>query len=293
MKSVRKAVWAGLQDSVPRAALLSLHARVEGVARLPSSMVQIWGPRFNVYVVAEKDLGIFSLGRMPENAKRGARAQTTAGRLPDVLPLHDDRSWAVSVKGQIYKKGFQPEASVRVVSDAYFAAAGIPLRAGRVFEERDRATIEPVVVINETMARTLWPGQDPLGQMITQDGGRRVVGVVADVRHAPLEAASGLEMYLPMRKPQTMRRCDWWCELSSRRTVLRTLGLAVVGLAVGMVASRALASGLGSLLFGVTSSDPATFAGMGMILTAVAALAGYIPAWRASRIDPMAALRTN
>jgi len=60
-----------------------------------------------------------------------------------------------------------------------------------------------------------------------------------------------------------------------------------------MAASRALASGLASLLFGVTSDDPATFVGMGMLLTAVAALAGYIPAWKASRIDPMAALRSN
>jgi ABC-type antimicrobial peptide transport system permease subunit len=75
--------------------------------------------------------------------------------------------------------------------------------------------------------------------------------------------------------------------------VLRTLGLAALGLALGMAASRALSSGLGSLLFGVTSGDPATFAGMGMLLTAVAALAGYIPAWKASRIDPMAALRSN
>jgi ABC-type antimicrobial peptide transport system permease subunit len=77
------------------------------------------------------------------------------------------------------------------------------------------------------------------------------------------------------------------------RIVLRTLGLAGLGLALGMAASRALSSGLGSLLFGVTSGDPATFAGMGMLLTAVAALAGYVPAWKASRIDPMAALRSN
>jgi ABC-type antimicrobial peptide transport system permease subunit len=76
------------------------------------------------------------------------------------------------------------------------------------------------------------------------------------------------------------------------RIVLRTLGLAALGLVLGMAASRALSIGLGSLLFGVTSSDPATFAGMGMLLTAVAALAGYIPAWKASRIDPMAALRS-
>src|SRR5207245_2259324 len=65
---------------------------------------------------------------------------------------------------------------------------------------RDRASSERVVVVNETLARTLWPGQNPLGQMITTDGGRRVVGVVADVRHEALEKAGGPEMYLPMRQ---------------------------------------------------------------------------------------------
>jgi ABC-type antimicrobial peptide transport system permease subunit len=78
-----------------------------------------------------------------------------------------------------------------------------------------------------------------------------------------------------------------------RRIVLRTLGLASIGLALGMAGSRVLSSALGSLLFGVTSGDPVTFAGTGTLLVAVAAVAGYIPAWRASRIDPMVALRAD
>jgi ABC-type antimicrobial peptide transport system permease subunit len=77
------------------------------------------------------------------------------------------------------------------------------------------------------------------------------------------------------------------------RIVIRTLGLAALGLALGMIASRVLANALGSLLFGVTPGDPVTFIEVGAILVAVAAVAGYIPAWRASRIDPMVALRTN
>jgi ABC-type antimicrobial peptide transport system permease subunit len=77
------------------------------------------------------------------------------------------------------------------------------------------------------------------------------------------------------------------------RILLRTLGLAAVGLALGMTASRVLSAALGSLLFGVTSGDPITFILMGTLLIAVAAVAGYIPAWRASRIDPMVALRSN
>ncbi len=78
-----------------------------------------------------------------------------------------------------------------------------------------------------------------------------------------------------------------------RRVLLRTFGLAVLGLALGMAASRALSTTLASLLYGVTSGDPLTYAGVGGLLIVVAAAAGYIPAWRASRIDPMVALRSN
>jgi ABC-type antimicrobial peptide transport system permease subunit len=76
--------------------------------------------------------------------------------------------------------------------------------------------------------------------------------------------------------------------------VLRqTLTLTLLGIALGMIGSRILASAIGSLLFGVTAGDPPTFAGMGVLLISVAAAAGYIPARRASRIDPMAALRVG
>lgn len=87
-KSFRRAGWAGLQDSVPRAALLSLHARVERTSSSSwehPSLVQIWGPRFNAYVVAAKDLPIFSLGRLPTDAARLAKAQNTADRLQGIL----------------------------------------------------------------------------------------------------------------------------------------------------------------------------------------------------------------
>ena len=82
-------------------------------------------------------------------------------------------------------------------------------------------------------------------------------------------------------------------ETLQRSILLQTLGLAGIGIVVGVVASWALARTLSGLLFGVTASDPVTFAGMLVILTAVAAMAGYLPARRASRIDPMAALRMS
>jgi ABC-type antimicrobial peptide transport system permease subunit len=78
-----------------------------------------------------------------------------------------------------------------------------------------------------------------------------------------------------------------------KNILLQTLGLAGIGMVVGVIASWALARTLSGLLFGVTSSDPVTFAGMLLILTGVAALAGYLPARRASRIDPMSALRMS
>lgn len=72
--------------------------------------------------------------------------------------------------------------------------------SGREFTESDRASTEPVVMMNETLAHTLWPGQDAVGQIVTQDGGRRVIGVVGDVHHGGPERLSGSEMYLPMRQ---------------------------------------------------------------------------------------------
>ncbi len=317
------------------------------------------------------------------NRARSVPGIVAAG-ITDVLPLRDDRSWAVPAVGQVYGKSHPPpEPFIRVVSDGYFEAAGIPLRLGREFTERDRASSERVVLVNETLARTLWPGQNPLGQRIATDGGRQVVGVVADVRHTSLETTGGPEMYLPMRQtgdyaamqlvvrtalpPDTLaagirtalrpidpnlpvREFVTFQDLVDRavsprrflvllltgfaafalvlaslgiyavisysvsqrvqeigirmalgasahdvqkRILLRTLELTAFGLALGMAASRVLATALGSLLFGVTSGDPLTFLAGGALLAAVAALAGYVPAWRASRIDPMVALRAN
>jgi predicted permease len=301
----------------------------------------------------------------------------------DVLPFAGDRAWQVGAMGQVYPKDQHPEAFIRVVSDGYFEAAGLHLQAGRAFTERDRDSSERVVIVNQALARILWPGQDPIGQAMTQDRGRRVIGVVADVRHEALEKAPGSEMYLPLRQTQdypamelvvrttvpaealaaglrtALRPLDPNLPISEVRSLqelvdkavsprrflvnllgafaafalllaslgiyavisysvnqrvqeigirmavgaspaelqrgilLGTFGLAALGLALGMVASRALSTTLGSLLFGVTSGDPATYVGVGALLIVVAAAAGYIPAWRASRIDPMVALRSN
>jgi predicted permease len=317
------------------------------------------------------------------NRARSVPGIAAAG-ITDALPLRDDRSWSVGARGQVYGKGhYRPEPFIRVVTDGYFEAAGIPLRSGRTFTESDSASGERVVVINESLARTLWPAQNPIGQVVEQDKGRTVVGVVADVRHEALEKAGGPEMYIPMRQTgdyaamqlvvrtalppdglaagiraalrpvdpnlpvrefvllqdlvdravsprrflvmllagfaafalilaslgiyavisfsvsQRVQEIGIRMALGASpgdlriRILLRTLALAAVGLVLGMAASRALASTLGSLLFGVTSGDPVTFIEVGTLLIAVAAMAGCIPAWKASRIDPMVALRSN
>jgi hypothetical protein len=85
--SLRRAAWAGLQDSMPRAAVLSLHARVEGVEPTGwehPSLVQLWGPRYQVYVVSAEDVAPFSLGRFPADAKGRERAERAA----DTLEAH-------------------------------------------------------------------------------------------------------------------------------------------------------------------------------------------------------------
>ena len=87
-RSLRVAAWAGLTDSVPRAALLSIHARVEGTqpgSWEDPSLVQLWGPRYSVYVVPARDRAVFTLGRLPDAARRRARAEDLAARVDAFL----------------------------------------------------------------------------------------------------------------------------------------------------------------------------------------------------------------
>ena len=125
-----------------------------------------------------------------------------AAGLSDALPLGRNRSWGAGAKGQVYAPGHYPNAFVRIVGDGYIRAMGIPLRDGRDLEERDGPTGEAVMMINETMARTLFPGESAIGKVFPRLCGpeRRVVGVVGDVRHLALEQGSGMEMYLPIRQ---------------------------------------------------------------------------------------------
>ena len=303
--------------------------------------------------------------------------------LTDALPLGRNRTWCVTAKGQTYATGQYPCEFIRIVTEGYIRAMGIPLRAGRDFEERDGEGTQKVAIINESMARKLWPGEDPIGQTLLNPDPIIVVGVVSDVRHLALEKDAGMELYLSMRQtndrqsvdlvvrtkrsPQTLagavraallpinpslpanefRPLDRLVDkaVSPRRFIVVLLGgfagmalilaslgiygvisysvsqrtqeigirmalgasaqhvrlrvlrqamtLALAGIVAGAVGAWVTGRLLGSLLFGVSASDPLTFGVMVAILGAVAMAAAYFPARRASMVDPMEALRSS
>jgi hypothetical protein len=87
-RALRRAAWAGLQDSMPRAALLSIHARMtatEPGSWEDPSLVQVWGPRFSTYVVAKRDLALFTLARLSDEPRQRKRIQDIAVRLQSAL----------------------------------------------------------------------------------------------------------------------------------------------------------------------------------------------------------------
>jgi predicted permease len=310
----------------------------------------------------------------------------TAAGITDALPLGRNRTWGARAKGVTYERGQAPTAYVRIVSDGYAAALGIPVRQGRDFLPSDTATSEPVVVVNETMARTLWPGQNAVGQYLVGLCGVnewRVAGVVGDVRHLALEQESGNEMYLAQPQCDSQSSADLVVRgsmsmpamadavrhalqpiaptivgnefrslqqivdqaVSPRRftvvllggfaafaLILASLGiyalisysvsqrvreigirialgastgsvtigilaqtarLAGIGLVIGAAASWLLARSLSGLLFEITPADPVTFLAMAGVLALVALAAGYVPARRATRVDPVTALRAD
>jgi predicted permease len=302
--------------------------------------------------------------------------------ITDNLPLERNRSWGFGVKGKVYPKDGYPEAFIYVVTPNYLKAMDMHLREGRDFDWQDAPDSQHVVIINETAARRIWPGEDPIGHIIYLNGVTQVVGVISDVQESNVETQSGIQAYLPATQadsegaelvirtklppdvvaPSVMstlhsinpgqpaaefrpieqivdhsvspRKFFVYLvsifavlglvlaslgiygvisysvtrqtqEIGIRmalgatasnvqfRVIANTLRLALIGIALGTAASFAVARAIASLLFAVHPNDPPTFTGTVLLLTAVAVLAGYLPARRASRIDPMIALRNN
>ena len=306
----------------------------------------------------------------------------TAG-ISDFIPMSTNRSWGISAKGKEYRPGELPGTFVYMVSPGYLRAMGMHLESGRDISWEDGPRNEKVVIINETVARRLWPGEDPIGRIAQVNStDTKVIGVVADVHESTVEGIAGWQMYLPATQwvpagaqlvvrtklppdalaasvMSTLRQINPGQPATEFRPIQqlvdhvvsprrffvllvgifaalglvlaslgiygvisysvaqrtqeigirmalgatqaqvqidvmgKTLRLALVGTIVGIVASFGVTRLIASLLFATAPADPATFMGMILLLSAVAFIAGYIPARRASRIDPMIALRNN
>jgi putative ABC transport system permease protein len=339
-------------------------------------------------------------GKYQEPAKRWAFYDDVLARtraLPGVVSAAYTTSVPLQWKGGangFLLEGPPPPPNVatnaihRQVSADYLQTVGIALRDGRYIENRDDQNSQPVVIVNETMARKYWPGQSAIGKRIKfgEDDAPwiTIVGVVADVREMGLDVPVKAEMYLPFRqvtgfnyfKPRdlvirttgnpldlvvavrrevhavdadqpvsnaatmdqmldsetqsrsvgmmllvafaalafllavmgiyavlayfvTQRRAEIGVRLALGATPRSILGLVLkkgmsltlIGVAIGLVAAFVLTRLMASLLFGVSASDPVTFAVIALLLSGVALLACYIPARRATKVDPLVALR--
>lgn len=120
--------------------------------------------------------------------------------ITDTMPLGRNRSWDVAPYERMRERKAYQSGYVRVVTDGYMKAMGLRMVEGREFERTDAPGAEQVIVVNEAMARKLWPGEKPLGRLMRVNGEKpwKVVGVVEDMRHLALDEPSGFEFYLPL-----------------------------------------------------------------------------------------------
>jgi len=283
---------------------------------------------------------------------------------------------------------FTPEESENATYLAatanYFRTLQIPLVAGRIFSDQDTEQTTKVLIVNESMARRLWPGESPLGKRITiwrdEKFPREIVGVVGDTKPA-LDTEAEQQMYVPYAQDSTwsgmslvirtngdplntaavarseIRALDKGIPVFNVKTmndvlaisvapqrmsmllltafagvalllamigiygvtayyvtqrtqeigirialgaqvgdvvklVLKNgMALAIVGVALGLAGAFAVTRLMSSLLFGVKPTDTFTFVTVSVCLLVTALLASYIPARRATKVDPLTALR--
>jgi hypothetical protein len=209
----------------------------------------------------------------------------------------------------------------QVVSPGLFRALGVTLLAGRVFGSQDQPGSPLVAIVSESLARSLWANADAIGRVLEFDGHyHEVVGVVRDIRGSDGTArGGGLDrepqpvLYLssaqfPQSTISLVIRSDATVQatLPAIRAAVReiepTLPIpdlrrldewiaAAGGIVLGLLGAWSISRLITSLLFDVSATDPFTFALTAFGVTGVAALACTVPALRATRIDPVIALR--
>ena len=308
------------------------------------------------------------------------------------LPLTDSQmATDFDIEEHPQPEGHRPDAPIRVIGSDYFKAAGIPLREGRVFDQRDQLHSLPVVIVSERFAQKFFPGQNVVGKRIkpgfTAEPGepkmREIVGVVGNVKHRSLESEDSPEMYVPrtqvpfaimslvvrtnVSNPATvtaairkelaemdaavpLRNVRIFDEYISRslarprfnalllsvfagsallltaigiygvmaysvaqRTneigirialgadrsnifklvIGQAMGIVAISVGIGLAGAVAASRLLGSLLFGVSASDPSTFTAIVVLISVVAFVAAWFPARRATLVDPIQALRAE
>jgi len=311
-----------------------------------------------------------------------------AAGLISALPLTGDGgSGTTTVDSQsVPADNTSPEADWRVVTPGLFEALRVQLVRGRYFDERDSESSAPVAIIDETLANTYWPNQDPIGKRLKRGGQQStnpwmsIVGVVKHVRYRTLEMPSRVALYWPhtqnpartmslvLRSSQepralvdTIQRevmaidadqpayavrtleeilaasmarrrlsmlllgafsavalllagvgiCGVVAHSVSQRNheigIRRALGagswqvlqlvvghslkMVVAGVVIGLAGTVVVTRLLSGLLFGVKPGDLTTVTLSGVALLTVAVVASYLPARRATKVDPMVVLR--
>jgi putative ABC transport system permease protein len=308
----------------------------------------------------------------------GVQAVGAVSRLP-LSGGNSSRSFNVSGIEKYY------DADIRVSTPDYFRTMRIPLLKGRIFSESEMGSSMNIAVVNDALARTVFPGQDPIGKQLSHFGPNdltlEIVGVVGNARHVGLDAAPHSEIYqllgqaqwpsmfvaircstsdprsltsaaqnavwsvnkdVPLASIRTMqdliansvqrRKFSMFLlsifagvamllaaiglygvmsysvaqrtheigirmALGARRpdvlalVVKQGMALALTGVAAGAVLALAMTRLIAGLLFGITATDPLTFASVAALVGIVAFLANYLPARRASKVDPIVALR--
>ena len=311
---------------------------------------------------------------------------TAAGTI-DILPVNAGNTTRFNIDGDpVPPPGKETEANVRVVSDTYFQTLGVPLLAGRMFDEHDTPGNPGVVIIGKTIADRMFAGRDPVGKHLRYTSAQAppdlIVGVVGDVKITGLDEAVRPVLYYPYRQNSSpfvslvtrtgsdpsalagsirneIRNLEPDAAILNVRTMdemisqtpasfmrrfpallisifagvallLASIGiygvvsysvsqqthyigvrmalgaspadilkmvlkqglfLALLGVGIGVLAALGLMRLLSTLLFQVSTSDFTTFAIVTSALFGVALLACYLPARRATKVDPLVALR--